>query len=331
MNPTESNLAGFGEFLKNHLTTGFELKTIGAKEGGAPITALVVPDGLTVKSVKALLDEYRERPERREGIAVMQDLESFIGHVNRFKDADTALFANADRNAPSLLAVLDYHERVNVVINVAGEEDSAPEFRPGALPRFGKHRTLYQFPLSREWKAWQEKNSKAMTQIEFAAFLEERGIDILPPPTFEEPLSDADARLKKVSDLLRGRFAGPEQMMDLSRGLAIYESAKVIAATNLSSGEGAVTFETEHNDGNGEKLQVPNLFCIGIPVFEHGDLYRVLVRLRYRKNGGALNWFYDLYRADTVFDDALKQACVKAREATDLPLFVGKPEGSNSN
>lgn len=329
------DLTALAEFLSANAVDGFELKTIGKAEDGTDIQALVTPSGLTVSSVKKLLDEYRVRPERREGTATMQDLDSFIAHVNRFKDADTALFADASRERPSLLAVIDYHERVNFADADFAEvgadgETAAKVHRTDAKPRFGKHKTFYAFPLSREWKAWQAKNGQSMTQLEFAAFLEERGIDILPAPVFEGPLSDADAKLKKIADLLRGRFAGPEKMMDLSRGLAIHESARVIAATNLSSGEGAVTFETEHKDGEGQKLEVPNLFTIGIPVFEHGDLYRVLVRLRYRKNGGSLNWFYDLYRADTVFDDALKQACAKAAEQTGLPLFVGKPEGANS-
>lgn len=326
MVPTESNLAGLGEFLLKHMSEGAALQPVGDVAGHeAPVQIMLVPKGLEAKSVRPFLEEYRQRPDRREGTAVMQDLDSFIALTNRFKDDNTALFADASGTSPSLLAVLDYHERVNI-LPALGDTEGLAEFHPDALPRFGRHRVLYEFPLSDEWKAWTTNNGRKMTQTEFASFLEDRGIDILPPPTFEGEISEADAHLQRLATLINGRFAGPERLMDLSRSLAVHENAKVAAATNLSSGEGSITFETEHTDSAGQKLEVPNLFCVAIPVFEHGARYRVVVRLRYRKNGSSLNWFYDLYRADTVFDDALRQACAKAREETGLPLFLGKPE-----
>jgi uncharacterized protein YfdQ (DUF2303 family) len=132
--------------------------------------------------------------------------------------------------------------------------------------------------------------------------------------------------LKRLADLLTGNFAGPEAMMKLSRGLAIYESSKVINATNINSGEGVITFEEEHQDSEGKKLTVPNLFLIGVPVFEGGSPYRVVVRLRYRKNGARIVWAYELYRHDRVFQDAFEGACETVKTGTGLPLFVGSPE-----
>ncbi|MDE8453326.1 DUF2303 family protein, partial [Klebsiella pneumoniae] len=84
----------------------------------------------------SVFDQYRTNPLRRAGTATMLSLDSLIDHVNRFKDADTVVFADDSRSAPSMTAVLDYH-------------------RAGASgdPRFGKHRSLYAFPLSDEWKA----------------------------------------------------------------------------------------------------------------------------------------------------------------------------------
>lgn len=321
-NDTDS-LVAFGDWIKKN-APGHSLLEIPGVDG-VPVQVIVSPgQGANVASLKKFVDEYRDRPERREGTAAMQDLPSFIAHVNRFKDVDSALFLDAsNRDKPTLTAVLDYHERVN-------DPDGAPEpgHHPDSLPRFGKHRTLYAFPVSDEWTAWQAKNGKPMEQGIFAAFIEERGIDILPPPVFDGELSESDKSLKQVASLLRGKFAGPERMMDLSRGLAVYETSKVRAATNLSSGEGSVVFETEHADENGQKLEVPNLFLIGIPVFKLGTRYRVLVRLRYRKQDGKLSWYYDLYRADLVLDDALATAAEVARAKTGLPLFYGKPESS---
>jgi len=299
----------------------------------APVVILPLADGgLSINPIDKLFDAYRENPQRREGTAVMKDIDSFIAHVNRFKTDESALFADPSKTAPALLAVIDYHERVNLprpaVISDDGEVITpvADDCDFQALPQFGRHRTSYKFPLSPEWQAWSGQNGKAMSQTDFAAFIEERILDILAAPTFQGDLSEQDKKLKRLSDLLNGNFASPEKMMALSRGLAIFESARVINATNINSGEGVVTFEEEHQDSEGKKLVVPNLFCLGIPVFDGGDAYRVVVRLRYRKQGAAIVWFYDLYRHDEVFEDAFKGACVIAAEGTGLPLFVGAPE-----
>ena len=282
----------------------------------APVIILPFGDGLRIEAVDGLFDAYRDHPQRRRGTAKLGDLDSFIAHVNRFKDTDSVVFANANKAQPSLTAVLDYHQAVNLSEGVA----------PSAKPRFGAHRSGYTFPLSAEWQAWSGRNKQAMSQTDFAVFVEERALDILPAPTFQGDLSEADRKLKDLSTLLNGKFAGPERMMALSRGLSIFESSKVINATNINSGEGTITFEEEHHDGEGKKLEVPNLFCIGIPVFEGGDAYRVVVRLRYRKQGAAIVWHYDLYRHDVVFDDAFKGACAQVAKGTGLPLLVGAPE-----
>jgi hypothetical protein len=276
------------------------------------------PAGVQAESIKKFIDEYRRNPERRQGTATMKTLDSLIAHTNRFKDADSALFADPNTDKPSLTAVLDYHQQVNA--HDGNDSDHVP------LPRFGKHRSTHSFPLAEEWGHWTKSNEKPMTQTDFAEFIEERVLDIQPPPTFTGELSAPDLELQKITTLLKGKFAGPELLMELSRGLAVHESSKVASVVNLSSGAGSVTFESEHRDGSGEKLDVPNLFCIGIPVFEYGSRYRVVVRLRYRKTTAGIVWGYELYRHDRVFKDAFDEACTFARQQTGLPLFVGSPE-----
>jgi hypothetical protein len=63
-------------------------------------SVLLVPNGggYDRVSVKSLLAEYRKAPERREGTARFNDIESFMKHVNRFKDSDSLVFM--DRSMP---------------------------------------------------------------------------------------------------------------------------------------------------------------------------------------------------------------------------------------
>lgn len=269
---------------------------------------LVLPKGKEIKSIKPFLDEYRAQPERRKGTAALLDLESFIKHVNRFKDKDSALFANNSRTEPSITSVYDYHE--------AGEYAVA-------APRFGQHRGVYKFPLSDEWNTWQKfaGSKNAMSQKDFAAFLENQIADVVPAQD-----NILNQNIKDLVDLLGGDFASPSTLINLSRGMEVNEGMKVKQNVNLSTGETVLHYTSEHQDASGAPLKVPNFFLIAIPVFVNGDRWQIAVRLRYRIASGSIVWFYDLYRDDKVFETAFEEAVLKTAEKTGVPLFIGTPE-----
>ena len=274
------------------------------KEPGTGVEAPVSVGKNGVSALPAsLFDEYRAQPVRRTGTAVLTELDSLIAHVNRFKDADTALFANDNRSSPSITAVIDYHR--------AGADSE---------PRFGQHRAKFAFPLSDEWKAWTGANKKTMRMIEFAAFLEDRIIDVL------EGGEELPADMARFVKAIGGNIASPTRLMEIAVGLKVNEKSAVGETVNLSSGEGEISFVSQHTDGSGKPLKVPNLFLVGVPVFKGGPAYRIAVRLRYRKADGGLMFWYEMWREDRIFDDAFSEAVTKARDETGLPVFMGAPE-----
>ena len=278
----------------------------------APVMIASKPGGgFEIQSVKPHLDQYRTAPERRTGTAIMSTIGSFIEHVNRFRDDDSALFGDRDPIRPSLLAVLDYHCKT-----------------AKGSPRFGLHRTSFSFPLSDEWKSWADVDGKKMSQSDFAEFIEDRISDIAPPPDFTGEITESDTKLKEFITLLGGNVASPSKMVELSRGLSVHVGERVKQAVNLSSGEGQIQYESEHKDSEGAALKVPNLFLVAIPVFEGGDLYRIPVRLRYRAAAGQISWFFEMYRADKVFKHAFDEACDLAAKETSLTLLSGFPEAT---
>lgn len=272
-----------------------------------PITGVEAPIIIGKNGVEAVpssvFDAYRAKPARRVGTATLTDLDSLIAHVNRFKDEDTVLFASDVRSSPSITAVLDYHR--------AGAE---------ADPRFGKHKAKFAFPLSDEWQAWNGGNKKPMRMVEFAAFLEDRIIDVLEA---SDELPEDMARFVKA---IGGNIASPTKLMEIAVGLKVNEKSAVGETVNLSSGEGEISFVSQHTDGSGKPLKVPNLFLIGIPVFKNGPAYRIAVRLRYRKSDGGLSFWYEMWREDRIFDDAFREAVSRTREETGLPVLMGTPE-----
>lgn len=275
------------------------------------INVASVPGHVALTSIKKLIDEYALAPDRKKGTARALDLASLIALANRGKVAASVLYANDASEPPTLTAVLNYNETQEA----------------GGAPQFGDHRIVYSFPVSDEFTAWKENDGEVMSQADFAAFLEDRIVDIMEPPDPSKFADDGAADL--VIDLARklgGNFGGPAALMQLSRGMAVNVDMKVAGATNLQTGEARINFEETHADGTGAPLVVPSLFLIAIPIFKRGAPYRIAVRLRYRVAAGSVKWFYQIYRLQAAFDDAFGEACAKAESETALPLYLGSPE-----
>lgn len=279
-----------------------EIETFKHPVSGVEAPIVISKEGAHVLPASAF-DEYRTQPIRRKGTATLLDLDSLIAHVERFKDVDTVLFANDNRQSPSLTAVLDYH-------------------RAGAAsdPRFGEHRAKFAFPLSDEWKAWVATDKKPMSMVDFAAFLEDRIIDVLDDP------NDLPDDMQRFVKAIGGNIASPTKLMEIAVGLKVHEKSNVGETVNLATGEGEISFVSTHTDGAGKPLKVPNLFLIGIPVFKNDTAYRVAVRLRYRKREGGLLFWYELWRQEPVFDHAFGGALDRVRKETGLPVLLGSPE-----
>ncbi|UJR81459.1 DUF2303 family protein [Sandaracinus amylolyticus] len=282
-------------------------------DGIADGELVVIPKGMEIVDLKPQIDKRRERPERKKGTAKLTTLAAFCGFVRRFADDESALFAVDNRKAPKLLAVFDYHHS-NARDEVSGRVVTAGQ------PRFGEHRAEYAFPISDAWKAWTEIAGKPLSQGDFAAFLEERIVDVISPEKLGEKT------LERVAEMHIERLANSIELMVLSKGLSVRVDAKVTQAVNLSTGETALGFEETHRDAGGGQVRVPPAFALNMPVFRSGRFYVVIARLRYRVHAGSITWTVQLQRADEAFDDAFAEACDEARIATELPLFFGTPE-----
>jgi hypothetical protein len=263
-------------------------------------------------------DGARENPRFRRGTAALTRVESFIAHVNRFGDADSVVFADDNRTAPKLTAVLDYHraDSESELVDNPGREHG--EYR------HGKHRTTFAFPLSDEWKAWQKANATVMSMGDFATFLEDRLADI----------AGAGDDYPEHVERLVAESGGPERiatyasLMELARGLHVYGNAQVEEAVNLASGEGNIRFSVEHETRTrtGGTVKVPRLFFIAIPVFAKGAFYRIAARLRYRKTPEGVKFWFELYRADLSFDHAFAEVVAKVDDQTNATVLYGSPE-----
>lgn len=277
-------------------------------EPNTMVTALgiVTKTGLKVIAPQSF-DSYRAQPRYRQGTAVFTKLQSFIDHVNRFADPDSAVFADENRTHPSLTAVLNYN-------------------RKGATadPRFGNHRSHFAFPLSDEWQAWNAVNGKELSMIGFSRFLEDHIVDVVPLTHI-----DLGPAATNFATILGGssKIADPATLMSMALNMQVFEKSNTANANNLATGEIRADFETIYNDSNGQKLNVPSMFVISIPVFKNEAPRQILARLRFRKDGNKITFFYELWRTDITFDEAFDACIADVAQQTSLPVFAGFDEG----
>lgn len=261
------------------------------------------------------------KPFQRTGKAVLTDLDSIIAWTNRFKGPDTALFG-AIHPEPRLISVIDYH-------GAGDPEDSATSFDPNA--NYGRHRAVYNFPLSEEWKLWTEIDGKALDKDVFGEFIEARANDFLDPTpallgSSTAPAQPWEQRMIDIAAKIHGRFGQYAAINLLSRELKIHEVGKIEVKTNRDTGEAQVQFLSEHQTPDGQPLTLPNLFMIAIPVFETGALYRLAVRFRYRKAGQDVKFIASVYNPGDALRDAAREAMDAAQQETGVPLLMGTPE-----
>lgn len=259
---------------------------------------VILPQGKRMESLKRFEDEWRKTPERQKGTSWHGNVESFLSHVGVFKNEDSAVFAS-----PSDL-------QIKAIYSYSAKDK----------PKYHDHCAVLKLQQSKEWKGWSEYDGKWFDQTSFALFMEDNITAILNPPDLTlEP----NAGLRNISLLLNYAFATQTQMITLSRGIEINSDEKAKSVLNPQSGERVLQYSKEHKDGAGERLTVPGLFLVGLPVFDGGALYRLPVRLRYRLEDGEVKWRYDIHEPRKAFDDAFNETLKYVKENVGLLVYIG--------
>jgi hypothetical protein len=284
---------------------------------------LALPLGRKIHDITAEMRAAAEylKPARRRGTATLTTLDSLIDWANRFKGANSVLFADTNAKAPSLTCIADYHHEGPVEVGSDGSDLTA---------RHGQHRGVYKFPVSDEWAAWTAISGKAIDKDALSEFLTDHARDLLDPTphllTGSGEAAPWEQTMLRETVLQNTRFGQVIDLLKISRSLSIRETSDLTLIKNQQTGEQQVQFLNEHRDPDGRPIDIPGLFLIAIPVFRVGPAYRLAVRLQYRKSGPAIAFTLTVHDRQRAFDDAIGEAMAAARQGTGLPLFEGYPE-----
>lgn len=251
----------------------------GIPAGETPIG--LIPEGYSLKDLSAFLD----KPLRKVAKVTLHDSPSFIAYVKKHA-AESAIYANVDYEASSatLKAILDDN----------GGATNGADWR--------EHTATYAPKTTVEYRRWLTNNGKAMSQEQFATFLEENNGDVAG---------------------VGGMPSGTE-MLEMALNFEATASKKFKSKINL--GTGGVQFEYVSDDTAQTKtvMKVFERFAIGIPVFlNSGTRYRIDARLKWREKDGEVKFSFELIRVDKVYEDAIKAEIETIKTETGLDVLFG--------
>lgn len=136
-----------------------------------------------------------------------------------------------------------------------------------AKPGWRDHCAIYEPKYELEYSDWLEFIDKgAINQIALIKFLEDRYRDI----TSMEPA----------------------EMLSLVRNFKVASTGSITSALDLHDGTTQIHY-THDNRGSGD-IEIPEVFVLGLPIFEGTDAIEIPVRFRYRHNEGALTFFLEI-------------------------------------
>lgn len=252
--------------------------------------ALVVPNGMTIKSLKDIEDLYKNVPEYRHAVVETNDFSSFVSHVIRYLSDDTVAFATYPSISSSsagfvIQTIMDYHP--------AGSD----------LTKAGAHghKINYKAQIHTRMQRWLSKERKYMSQFDFAAFIEDNLSDLCYLEGFVPPFGKA--------------VGSPADLLALSRGLEVRVSQTVTNAIRLSSGETTLQFSSENKKTDGSELVVPEWFGLNVPIFAGTSPVPLPLRLRYVVKDGEISFSFLFNNFETVLENAVSSVIGNLRQS----------------
>jgi hypothetical protein len=253
---------------------------------------VILPLGMTKVDIPDEHGLKKSMPAYLSQRVTLQSVESLGVYVNRFKIADSVLFA--DIAASKIVAVLDYHSAATPSLTIVDVEDASKAMPlSGAAPTVKRaaHRAIMELPFSEEYNAWKAIDGKLMKQLDFARFLEENAAEVSAP-------SGAD-------------------LLEIVRDIQALRRVNFIQAVRTASD--AENFEykveseaTTKKDG----LELPNRFQLSLPIYFGEAPSELFAFLRWNidENGG-LTLGIKLHRLELVRQAVFKQIVLAVGDA----------------
>lgn len=215
-----------------------------AERGMAPevlepgkVYAFATGDG-QVQLIDLVHHEWALLPERREGVTIVDDVDSFVWLYKRYARAETTeVYAH---RSGSVTAVFNAHDTTD-----------------GVTAGWGDHGVQLGLRHTDSWQDWTRVSGQPMAQLAFAEFLEDHLPDVMEP---------AAARLLEVAQTLQGQqrveWKSSNILKDGTRTLSYAESTDAVSAG--AGGQMQVPHEIKLGlrvfEGSPDRYEIPGRF-----------------------------------------------------------------------
>lgn len=252
--------------------------------GDDDLLHVALPQGQRLEEID--LERLLPNPRRTVATATFSDPASFTDYMRHHRtDANGATVwcaFNPQSYALSFTGVVDEHT-------------------PAAAGWRG-HKAAFTPMMSAEWKAWLAQNSKPMSQLDFAEWIENH----------EEDFAEANG----LPTLL--------QLKQMATNFVARQEMRFKSAIRLQDGGARLEYINDADDQTVADMKIFERFGIGIPVFWGGNPWQITARLKYSTAGGKLSFRYELIRPDRVHEAAAKELIEAVRAAVNpAPLRMG--------
>ncbi len=270
--------------------------------GGVPYT--FVPAGHQLQSLEHLMP-----PQRIKQMPHFIDAGSFSDYVNRFKDPATLIFAQVTPTGATLKALLDYHVPPGRPVDGLAEDGGFPksDVQTPSAPRYCHHQAFLTLVETEDWKRWIAANRKAMTQVEFATWLE-----------------DNAALFNSVKD---GALKGAD-LLELVATLHGKTDVRFNTMIRLKDGANRLNYEEDvgvQGQLRSESMDLPPIITAALQPFDGGPTYQVDARLKTRVEGRKLSLWFETVALHKIVRDAILDTVKEVTKATGIIPLLGTP------
>ena len=158
---------------------------------------------------------------------------------------------------------------------------------------WGQLRAVIGFAESRKLKEW-KRTLEWMSQADFANFIEDHLEDVLTP--------------------------SGQELLSIATDLEASSTGGFKGKVNLDNGSVRLSYQDEVET----TVEIPRNLTLGIPLFEHGDRYKLGARLRFVIQGGSVKFRLLFTNLQDAKEQEFERIVQEIEEKTSQPIYRGR-------
>lgn len=241
---------------------------------------ITLPDGYNIQDITAIVEAAQSYQNRPRGTVHLGDVPSLLAYCADQGAAEYG-YLYADPDARTITAVFN--------------DQRLPE-----VPGWRDHRAHFAAVYTPEFSHWLKHNKQAMSQGDFAEFIEDNFAD----------LQGTDA----------------QTLLNVATTIQASTGISFSSARRLQDGQTQLTYNEniDAKAGADGALKIPQTFTLGLRIFKNGAGYKLTARLKYRMASGSVKFWYELERPERAVEDAFAGYVEQVLTASGYVVLIGK-------